>query len=363
MQPYIFVRRFLLAASLISLMHILIAPRVAFAQTTIPTPIPKAGVNLTLSPVFMNMLVDAGKSVKRSFKVTNNNDFVENYNIVVLKYIADNKGSIIPADLDKQDSTVKWFKFKKDKISIAPRSTETLEFELAVPKDAFLGYYFGIAVERSKDNFDTKDTAKVIGAPAIPVLLEVRRQIGKDMVGADADPTKYKNGEIASFQTSSPWYEYLPAEFDIAFKNTGKIHLVPFCEIFIGQGKNTEIASVTINEGGGNTLPGSVRTYKAQWDDGFIVREPVKEDGAVKKDEKGNVVYKDNIYWDKLTKFRIGRYTANLVLVYNNGQYDVPLENQISFWILPWKIILITIFFISILLFGLRSLVVSIFRP
>jgi hypothetical protein len=340
----------------------LVLPFGVSGQSISPIPTPKAGVNLTLSPVFMNLLVDAGKSVKRTFKITNNNDFVESYNIVVLKYISDNKGSIIPADLDKQDNTVKWFKFAKDTVSVAPKRTETIEFELTVPEDAFLGYYFGIALERAKDDFGARDTAKVVGAPTIPVLLEVRRQIGKDTVGADADPTKYKSGEIATFRTTSPWYEYLPAEFDIAFENTGKIHLVPFGEIFIGQGKDTEISSVSVNENGSNTLPGSTRTYKAFWDDGFIVREPVMENGKVKVDGKGNTVYKENIYWDKLTKFRIGRYTANVVLVYNNGQYDVPLEKQITFWVLPWKIIIITVIVISILLFGLRSLIMGIFR-
>lgn len=337
----------------------------SFAQTAhaqTPSVGPKAGMNLTLSPVFMNMLVDAGKSAKRTFKVTNNNDFVENYQIVVLKYIPDNKGSIIPADFDKQDDTVKWFKFSKNKISVAPKATEIVEFELFAPGDAFLGYYFGIAVERAREEFGATDTAKVVGAPTIPVLLEVRRQIGKEMVGAEGDPTKYKTAEIGSFKTTSSWYEYLPAEFEIAFKNTGKIHLVPFGEIFIGQGKNKEIASVPVNEASGNTLPGSTRTYMVKWNDGFIVREPVKENGMVKQDTKGNTVYKTNVYWDKLTKFRIGRYTANLVLVYNNGQYDVPLEQQISFWILPWKIILVATILISILLFGLRNLVVGIFR-
>ena len=330
------------------------------AQT--PSAPPKSGMNLTLSPVFMNVMVEAGKSTKRTFKVTNNNDFVENYQIVVLKYLPDNKGLIIPADLNKQDETVRWFKFGKNKITVAPKSTETVEFELFAPSDAFLGYYFGIAVERAREEFGSTDTAKVVGAPAIPVLLEVRRQIGKDMVGAEGDPTKYKTAEIGSFKTTSSWYEYLPAEFEIAFKNTGKIHLVPFGEIFIGQGRNKELASVTINEGSSNTLPGSTKTYKVQWNDGFIVREPVKENGKVMQDAKGGTVYKTNVYWDKLTKFRIGRYTANLVLVYNNGQYDVPLEQQISFWILPWKIILAATILISVLLFGLRNLVVGIFR-
>ena len=29
-----------------------------------------------------------------------------------------------------------------------------------------------------------------------------------------------------------------------------------------------------------------------------------------------------------------------LVGVYNDGQRDVPIESEITFWILPWKILL-----------------------
>ena len=358
MQAHSLLKRFLTGTFL----FFIFATVVHTTSAQSPTPMRKEGINLTLSPVFMNVMVEAGKTTKRTFKVTNNNNFVENYQIVVLKYIPDNKGSIIPADFNKQDDTVRWFTFSKTAISVGPRSTETVTFELSPPADAFLGYYFGIAIERAKEEFLPTDTTNVVGAATIPVLLEVRRQIGKEMVGAEGDPTKYKTAEVASFRTTSPWYEYVPAEFEIAFKNTGKIHLVPFGEIFIGQGKNKELAAVSVNEGSSNTLPGSQRVYKVAWNDGFIVREPVKENGSVKQDAKGAIVYKTNVYWDKLTQFRIGRYTANLVLVYNNGQFDVPLEQQISFWILPWKIILVATLIIVLVILGLRNLIVGVFR-
>lgn len=333
------------------------------AQTVTQAQTQKSGINVTLSPVFMNLAVQAGTTRKSSFKVTNNNNFTETYNVAVIKYQPDNKGSIIPSELSKiPDTTTSWFKFYTNRIVVQPRSTQKVDFEVSPPKDAFLGYYFGIALERAREDFTQTDTTKVVGAPTIPVLLEVTRLVGKDLVGIDADITKYKSGSFADFKTTSSWYEELPAEFEVTFKNTGKIHLVPFGEIFVSQGKNSEIAAIPINEGAGNTLPNSQRTYKSIWNDGFIVREPVKENGQYKKDDKGNMVYKTQIYWDKLTKFRIGRYTAHAVLAYNNGQYDVPLESSIAFWIIPWKIILVVAILIALVLFGLRNLVVGLLR-
>ena len=45
--------------------------------------------------------------------------------------------------------------------------------------------------------------------------------------------------------------------------------------------------------------------------------------------------------WDssKLSHLRIGRYTANLVMTYDDGKRDVPLEAVVSFWVIPWRLI------------------------
>ncbi|MFO0703371.1 MAG: hypothetical protein U0525_01450 [Patescibacteria group bacterium] len=333
-----------------------------FAQTI--TPVSKPGINVTLSPVFMNVSVQAGTTKRYSFKVTNNNSFDEVYRIAVIKYQPDNKGSIIPSEFTTTpDPTLSWFKFPVSKVTVPAKATEKIEFDISPAKDAFLGYYFGIAVERAAENYTEGGTTRVVGAPTIPVLLEVTRMVGKDLVGIDADSSKYKQGVLTSFKTTSSWYEELPTEFEVTFKNTGKIHLVPFGEIFINQGKGTEIANIPINESNGNTLPNSQRTYKSIWNDGFIVREPIKEaDGQYRKDKNGNLQYKTQIYWDKLTKFRIGRYSAHAVLVYNNGQFDVPLEADLAFWIIPWKIILVIAILIALIIFGLRNLVIGLLR-
>jgi hypothetical protein len=43
----------------------------------------------------------------------------------------------------------------------------------------------------------------------------------------------------------------------------------------------------------------------------FLVREPVIQDGQVKLDKNGKPVENLSINWNKLTSFRIGKYTAN----------------------------------------------------
>jgi hypothetical protein len=45
--------------------------------------------------------------------------------------------------------------------------------------------------------------------------------------------------------------------------------------------------------------------------------------------------------WDfsHANRLRFGHYTAHLVMIYDNGQRDVPFEATLGFWIIPWRVI------------------------
>ena len=44
-----------------------------------------------------------------------------------------------------------------------------------------------------------------------------------------------------------------------------------------------------------------------------------------------------------LSKLRFGHYTAHMVLAYDNGTRDVPIEAVVGFWVVPWRLILYVI--------------------
>jgi hypothetical protein len=62
-------------------------------------------------------------------------------------------------------------------------------------------------------------------------------------------------------------------------------------------------------------------------------------DGKVVLDKDNQPVTKLN--WDNFNpgKLRFGRYTAKLVMVYNDGQGDVSTEAKVNFWVIPWRIV------------------------
>ena len=179
----------------------------------------------------------------------------------------------------------------------------------------------------------------------MPILLNVRK------AGAKAE------AKILSFSVNNYVNEYLPANFTVKVENTGNIHVKPHGNIFISGTGGKNLAVLDINPTLGNVIPNSSRIFNASWDDGFLVKEPVFEAGQPKVDKNGKQLEKIIINWNKLTEFRIGKYTANLLLVFDNGQKDVPLEATISFWIMPYKVIGGIVITLLILFFVVKWLI------
>jgi hypothetical protein len=119
-------------------------------------------------------------------------------------------------------------------------------------------------------------------------------------------------------------------------QNLGNTHIRPHGTIFIRGIDQKDLALLEVNQVHGAILPNGTRTYTASWDDGFIVRTPVMEDGNPKVDSKGNPVTELTINWNKLTDFRFGKYTATLLMAYDTGKRDETLEASTSFWVIPY---------------------------
>jgi len=342
----------------------IVTPKVSASITPTPTPYPitnTKGLSITLSPSFLNLIIDAGKTAKYSIKITNNNQGTEYLSLASIRLVANSAGdSIVPSDTDPNDETLKWMRLPSTIVIVEGKSTVSVPFEVVVPQDASLGYYFGIVIRRASES-KVKEMTKLVGEAMIPIMLEVTTPNADKKSFNDVEVASYKSGAIANFTTSSWWYEFLPVDFDVKFENLGKVHMAPFGNIIIEQ-KGKEVGSLEINNTNGNTLPRSSRTYKTSWEDGFIVREPVKDDNAFTLDKQGNIVTKAVIHWDAISKIRLGRYSAKAYLVYNNGVNDVPLEANLFFWIIPWRILLVLALLVTLIILGVRSIIRGIFK-
>lgn len=323
----------------------------AFSQEAEDIPVAPAGINLTLSPTFVNLITDPGESVDTNVRITNNNNFTEYLKIEVRTFepSADGNSPVI-RPIGEGDSFADWVKFSETEFSIGPNENKVIDIEINAPETSALGYYYAFMITRQNTETDPSN-ASIAGGTAVLALLEVRSDNAK------------RELQIEDFKPEKLFYEYLPAELKVTVRNTGNIHVIPVGDMFIDSMTNKEVSTSPVNEGRGNVLPQSTRTYSVTFDDGFAVRVPkTDKDGNPIRDRNGNIEYKTNFDFSKMDKFRIGKYEANVILVYDNGERDVPIQATVSFWVIPWKIILGALIVLVLVLLGLKSAIAPIFR-
>jgi hypothetical protein len=66
--------------------------------------------------------------------------------------------------------------------------------------------------------------------------------------------------------------------------------------------------------------------------------------------------------WADASKLRWGKYTAKLLFVYDDGKRDVPVEGEVSFWVIPWRLVGGGIFVAIFVLIGLKSTLQNLWR-
>jgi len=301
---------------------------------------------LETSPLPINLIVDPGKSVTTDIRVKQAGSETARLKVGLMKFRAyGNEGK--PELLDRQpgDDYFDWVKFDKTLFDAPPNVWQTVHVTINVPKSAAFGYYFAVVFSREGDDVHhTGNTNSIAGATAVLMLLEAR------------SPNAKRNLQLVSFTADHRVFEFLPTQFNVTLANTGNVHGAPQGDIFIIKGKK-QIAILPINANGGNILPASKRLLTVQWLDGFPVYKQVVKDGKVKLDKNNKQVKALMWDWTQANKFRMGRYTAHLFAVYDDGTHDVPIEAELSFWVIPWRIILALLLVIALIGFGVYAAV------
>jgi hypothetical protein len=161
------------------------------------------------------------------------------------------------------------------------------------------GYYGALIVSNDpseQDGVDSKEVeskTRIISRIGSLFLLKINGE-GKE------------EGEIKDFKLMGPkklFYQERPQGFEIAYKNTGNVHLVPYGTIAIKNIFGKVVSTLPVDAY--FVLPDSTRYREINWTSGFS----------------------------------LGRYTAYLSL--NKGYGNQYEYVNLSFWVLPWKTLLI----------------------
>lgn len=302
------------------------------------------GFNLTTSPVPLDLNVKPGGTISQDIRVQNSSTSVNHINVSLLKFKADGKdGTPQLYKCTDSDITCSWVSFSRTSFTAQPGEWNSVNMTISPPTYAGFGYYYAVLFSNGTPPKSTKPNSSTLaGAVATLILLDVQA------------PGEKRQLQIDSFSADHGLYEYLPATFLVKIKNTGNVHAVPSGSIFIKKGSST-IATLDINPGSGNILPNSTRTFIAKWDDGFPTFKQKLVNGQAVEDKKGQPVMQLDWNFAKASHLRVGNFSAQLVATYDNGTRDVPLQSEASFWVLPWKLMLLVLVLLAIVGFGLFS--------
>ncbi|CAN5379813.1 hypothetical protein BH10PAT3_BH10PAT3_3040 [soil metagenome] len=301
--------------------------------------------NLVTSPLPINLAGKPGTTLTTDIRIKNGGTVTEQLKTSLMKFKAyGEEGKPGLADRESGDDYFDWVSFTPNKFEARPNEWINVKMTIKLPADAAFGYYYAAVFSRASEPAKSNDKQNIIvGSTAVLVLVEAQV------------PNAKRIASIKSFTANKKSYEFLPAKFTIKIKNSGNIHLIPTGNIFISRG-GKNVATLSVNRASGNILPDSNRIFTASWNDGFPVYVAQEAGGKAVLDTNGKQV--ESLRWDisKVSKLKFGHYTAKLLMVYDDGTRDVPLEATLSFWVLPWRVI-----FIGIAIPAIPSIVVYLF--
>jgi len=163
------------------------------------------------------------------------------------------------------------------------------------------------------------------------------------LINVDGDVVE--DAEIIEFSVNKKSASFLPIAFQTRVVNKGSVYFQPKGEIRITNMLGQQVATLPVNPYQANVLPGSIRRL-----DGAIWSAGEPQEGAG---------FFTNLKREWQSK-SLGKYTAGVYLMYPDG--DVKSAEPQSFWIIPWRILLLSalsLFVFVVLIKGYNKLIIS----
>lgn len=288
-----------------------------FAQTSL---------NLGTSPASEKLQLQPGETHQGEIVVWNLSEETTLYNIYVrgFRQIENQPGTAVMFTEEEEKralySAASWVTASKDSINLIPNRNEKIFYEIDVPENVTDGEYTVIIALISETEEDLLGTAAFTSlSSGTPILV----RIGDEFV---------ESAELLQFTTDKNFYETPTVRFQTRINNLGDTHITPIGEIVLTNIFNQEVAKVPFNENGQSILRDNSADYETPWDYGSFLNQE--------------------------NKLILGPIEANLILMYRSFQPGfAPLDAATSFWILPWKyiVLLLLIIITTVVILKLRK--------
>ncbi len=246
-------------------------------------------ITLGITPQILDVTANPGELLENNFRLTNASS-----QEVVITTTPKNftpRGEEGAVDLTVDDtsfSLADWITVSPQDVSIGPGQTQDFTVGISVPSDAEPGSHFGSVVFQTVPPEQPGSTA-LVSQEIAPVILV---KVAGDIV---------ETAEIVDFTTGESTYsDQKTVDFLARIENTGSVHFKPTGTIEIKDMFGSTVETIDFNQQ--NVLPDSIRQITTSWDIGG---------------------------------FKIGRYTAELTLVY--GDSNEIRKATTSFIIFPYQ--------------------------
>lgn len=279
--------------------------------------LPEKG-DFILGPGKIEILANAGEEIRKELMITNRIGKTMNFKIE----IEDFKGSYDP------EQTVIFLGKERGPYSLKdylePELTEftlkhgqriTLPVKISIPRDAEPGGLYGSVLittnpqepEGDLEKEKAKGQMRMVSRLGALFFIRVKGEVIEEGLFKDFSSKKF--------------YEKSPILFQLFFENKGNVHLNPYGIIEIKNILGKKVGEIEIEPF--FTMPDSVRKREVKWDREWL----------------------------------FGRYTAFIGL--NRGYKDIIDQKTLIFWVIPWKIILAGLIFLTLIILGLRWIISS----
>ncbi len=288
--------------------RIFLLPTILLCLSVIPT-FAQSSLSIGVSPTSKVLKVQPGDTYTDEVVFWNLSQDADTYQIYVrgFRQIENQPGTaIILTDEEEAKSLYsasKWVTLEKDTLTLEPNKNTKLRYTINVPLDVTEGEYNAQIFLISESAGGTQGSVTFANlAAGMPLLL----QIGDEFV---------ENAELLRFTSDKKTYEKINIDFLTQIKNLGDTHITPTGEIVVENIFKQEVARIPFNRNRQSLLRDNLGNYIDNWS------------------QPG--------YLSPNNALAIGPMKATLLVTYRSIQPGfATLSSEISFWIIPWKILL-----------------------
>lgn len=269
-----------------------------------------------ISPALVELNAAKGKTYTVNLRVMNVTNGDLTYSTSVEDFAAaDETGTPQITDNSNLPTTasIKTWVSVESSFTLGAHKEKNVDAIVTIPSNAEAGGHYGV-VRFSGSTPNVESTGVGLTASAAVLFL------------IKVDGTIVEKASMASFFTAnndgnqSSFFENSPITFVTRVQNDGNIHIKPVGSVELRDMFGNILSTMPVNNDKSNVLPSSIRRFEAQYDNTWM----------------------------------IGPYTADLTLGY--GTTGQAITNTITFWVIPYKIILVVLLVLATIMFILKRM-------